>query len=48
MIINIAVYPFQIAVTDLFNWNDQNFLLVVDYHSKYQKLNGCIVQHHYQ
>ena len=32
---DIAVYPFQIVGTDLFNWNSQNFLLVVDYHSKY-------------
>ena len=27
---NIAVYPFQIVVADLFHWNGQNFLLVVD------------------
>ena len=31
---DIAEYPFQIVGTDLFYWNDQNFLLVVDYHSK--------------
>ena len=32
---DIAVYPFQIVGTDQFHWNSQNFLLVVDYHSKY-------------
>ena len=32
---DIAVYPFQIIGTYLFHWNGQNFLLVVDYHSKY-------------
>ena len=31
----IAVYSFEIVGTDLFHWNDQNFLLVVDYHRKY-------------
>ena len=35
---DIAVYPFQIAGTDLFHWNDQNFLLAVDYHRKHWEI----------
>ena len=35
---DIAVYLFQIVGVDLFHWNGQNFLLVVDYHSKYQEI----------
>ena len=32
---NIAVNPFQIVGRDLFHWNGQNFLFLVDYHGKY-------------
>ena len=35
---DIAVYPFQIVGTDPFHWNGQNFLLLVDYHSKYWEI----------
>ena len=35
---DIAVYLFQIVGVDLFHWNGQNFLLVVDYHSKYREI----------
>ena len=35
---DVAVYPFQIVGTDLFHWDGQNFLLVVDYHSKYWEM----------
>ena len=28
-------FPWQIVGTDLFTWNDQNFLVVVDYYSRY-------------
>ena len=35
---DVAVYPFQIVGTDLFHWNGQNFLLAVDYHSKYWEI----------
>ena len=48
---DIAVYPFQIVGTDLFHWNGQNFLLVVDYRSKYWKIerlnsttSGSVIQ----
>ena len=33
-----AVYPFQMVGTNLFHWNSQKFLLVVDYHSKYWEI----------
>ena len=35
---DIAVCLFQIVGTDLFHWNGQNVLLVVDYHSKYWEI----------
>ena len=35
---DIAVYPFQIVGTDLFHWDGQNFVLVVEYHSKYWEM----------
>ena len=48
---DIAVYPFQIVGTDLFHWNGQNFSLVVDYRSKYWKIerlnsttSGSVIQ----
>lgn len=27
--------PWQVTATDLFTWNDQNFVLIVDYYSRY-------------
>ena len=30
--------PFQIVGADLFHWDGQNFLLVVDYHNKYWEM----------
>ena len=35
---DIAVYPFQIIGTGLFNWDGQNFFLVVDYQSKFREI----------
>ena len=34
----IPQYPWQIAATDLFLWNDVNYILVVDYYSRYWKI----------
>ncbi|XP_021341363.1 uncharacterized protein K02A2.6-like [Mizuhopecten yessoensis] len=31
----ISARPWQIVATDLFAWNDQDFVVVVDYHSRY-------------
>ncbi|KAK3749613.1 hypothetical protein QZH41_003226 [Actinostola sp. cb2023] len=31
----IPQYPWQIAATDLFTWNCGNYIVVVDYHSRY-------------
>ena len=39
---DIALHPFQIAGTDLFHWNGQNFI------ANTGKLTGCIVQHQHQ
>ena len=35
---DIPVYPFQIVASDLFNWNNQDFVIVVDYYSKYWEM----------
>mgnify|MGYP001800768086 CR=1 FL=1 len=35
---DIAVYLFQKIGTDLFHWYGQDFLLVVDHHSKYWEI----------
>ena len=34
----IADYPFQMVGTDLFYWNGQDFLLTVDYYSRYWEI----------
>ena len=34
----IPVYPFQIVGTDLFHWNNQRFILLVDYYSRYWEI----------
>lgn len=31
----IPEYPWQIVGTDLFTWNNKNYLLVVDHYSRY-------------
>ena len=33
-----TMFASDIAGVDLFHWNGQNFLLVVDYHSKYREI----------
>lgn len=35
---DIALYPFQMIGTDLFYWNNQDLLLVVDYYSHYWEI----------
>ena len=35
---DIPIYPFQIVASDLFNWNNQDFAIVVDYYSKYWEI----------
>ena len=35
---DIPIYPFQIFVSDLFNQNNQDFVIVVDYYSKYWEI----------
>ena len=35
---DIPIYPFQIVASDLFNWNNQDFVIVVDYYSKYWEM----------
>ena len=35
---NIPIYPFQIVASDLFNWNNQDFVIVVDYYGKYWEI----------
>ena len=35
---DIPIYPFQIVASDLFNWNNQDFIIVVDYYSKYWEI----------
>ena len=32
---DIPIYPFQIMASDLFNWNNQYFVIVADYYSRY-------------
>nr|XP_047146762.1 uncharacterized protein K02A2.6-like [Hydra vulgaris] len=34
----IPNHPFQIVGTDLFHWNNQDFIIVVDYYSRYWKI----------
>ena len=34
----IPKYPFQVVGTDLFYWNGQDFLLIVDYYSRYWEI----------
>ena len=35
---DIPIYPFQIVASDLFNWNNQDFVIVMDYYSKYWEI----------
>ena len=35
---DVRQYPFQIVGIDLFHWNGQGFVLVVDYYSRYQEI----------
>ena len=35
---DIPIYPFQIVASDLFNWNNQDFVIVVDYYGKYWEI----------
>ena len=35
---DIPIYTFQIVASDLFNWNNQEFVIVVDYYSKYWEI----------
>ena len=35
---HIPIYPFQIVASDIFNWINQDFVMVVDYYSKYWKI----------
>ena len=37
---DIPIYPFQIVASDLFNRKNQDFVIVVDYYSKYWKTEG--------
>ena len=32
---DVPHYPFQMVGSDLLNWNGQDFVLVVDYYSRY-------------
>ena len=34
----VPKYPFQMVVADLFYWNEQDFLHVVDYYSRYREI----------
>ena len=38
----IPTYPFHIVGTDLFYWNGQDFLLLVDYYSRYWEIEKLI------
>ena len=35
---DVSHYPFQIVGIDLFHWNGQDFVLVVDYYSRYWEI----------
>ena len=35
---DVLHYSFQMVGSDLFHWNDQDFVLVVDYYSRYWKI----------
>ena len=35
---DIPIYTFQIVASDLFNWNNQDFVIVVDFCSKYWEI----------
>ena len=35
---DIPIYPFQIVASNLFNWKNQDFAIVVDYYSKYWEI----------
>ena len=35
---DVPHYPFQMVGSDLFHWNDQDFVLVVDYYSRYWEI----------
>ena len=35
---DIPIYTFQIVASDLFNWNNQEFVIVADYYSKYWEI----------
>ena len=35
---DIPIYPFQIVASGLFNWNNQDFVIVVDHYSKYWEI----------
>ena len=35
---DIPIYTFQIVASDLFNWNNQDFVIVVDFYSKYWEI----------
>ena len=35
---DVPHYPFQIKGTDLFHWNGQEFVLVVNYYSRYWEI----------
>ena len=35
---DITIYPFQIVASNLFNWNNQDFVIVVDCYSKYWEI----------
>ena len=38
MLSDIPHYPFQMVGTDLFHWNGQDFILMVDYNSRYWEI----------
>ena len=35
---DVPHYPFQMVESDLFHWNDQDFVLVVNYYSRYWEI----------
>ena len=34
----LSFYPFQIVASDLFSWNNQDLVIVVDYYNKYWEI----------